>query len=180
MPADRPDWPAGLARTWLTRYNRFAYLVLATRETTRNRWPGGCLRDLLTAAAEEVVEAADQLRALGYAPHVAFAGDERALWEQTVRYVSALPYRSAGGDDPAADRLADAARAGAAWDRFAAFAAALPDGAFADLSALRPAAFRPDGLVALLGHRVPPPAAGQPVGQPLGEVPDEPTVLPAG
>ncbi|MBX9583640.1 MAG: hypothetical protein K2X87_25340, partial [Gemmataceae bacterium] len=185
MPADRPaDWPAGLARTWLTRYNRFAFLVLATRETSRRGWPAGCLRDLVTAAAEEVVAAADQLRALGYAPQAAFAGDERTLWEQTARYMAALPVRAAAAAAAADARpenlLEDLARAGAAWDRFRAFAAGLPDDAFAGLTALRPGAFRPDGLLALLGHRVPPPTAGQPVGQPLGEDPDEPAVLPAG
>lgn len=174
MPFDRHAWPAGLARNWLTSYNRFAFLVLAARETTRNRWPVGCLRDLVADAAEDVVDRADQLRALGYAPHAAFAGDERALWEATVRFVAALPCRS----DPA--DAAAAGRAAAAWTRFAAFAAGLPDAAFADLTALRPAAFRADGLVALMGHRVPPAAAGQPVGQPLGEGPDQPTVLPAG
>lgn len=166
MTHARPAWPAGLARKWLAAYNRFAFLAQAARERLRNRWPAGDLRGQLTAAADRVVTLADQLRAVGYAPQAGFAGHELELWERAARYVAALPVGAGPAD--------------AAWDRFAGFVAGLPDDAFADLAALRPAAFRPDGLAALLGHRVVAPAAGQPVGQPLGDGEDEPAVVAAG
>lgn len=175
MPPEYPDtWPAGLARSWLVSYSRFAFLVVAAREVVRKGWPAGCLRELVTAAAADAVDRADQLRALGYAPHREFAGDERELWARAVRYVAALP-----SGEPA--DAAEAARAGAAWDAFVRFAAGLPDAAFAGLTALQPGVFRPDGLVVLLGQGVAGrgPAAGQVVGQPLGQDEDEPAVVAA-
>ena len=45
MPAtDHTDWPAGLAHTWVTRYNRFLFLTVALREFTRNGWSSGTSR----------------------------------------------------------------------------------------------------------------------------------------
>lgn len=155
-------WPAGLARAWVRSYNRFVFLALAQRETAVRGWPAGCLRELLSEAAAEVVEQADQLRALGYPPHREFAGEEADLWAAAVRYVTALPAGSA----------ADAG----AWAGFSAAVAAVSDDGFAHVTALRPGAADPDGLARLFGQRLA--AAGrQPVGQPLGEAADEPTVL---
>ncbi|MBX9626210.1 MAG: hypothetical protein K2X82_20595 [Gemmataceae bacterium] len=172
MPTEYPDTrPAGLARSWVVSYNRFAFLVVALREVARKGWPAGCLRELLTEAAADAVDRADHLRALGHPPHREFAGDERELWARTVRYVSGLPVgEPADGAD----------RARAAWDAFAGFAAGLPDAAFAGLTAFQPWVFRPDGPVAPLGQGVVAPAAGQGVGKPLGQEPDEPAVVPAG
>lgn len=159
-------WPAGLARAWVRSYNHFILLAIAQRETGVRGWPAGCLRELLTDAAAVVVEQADQLRALGYPPHREFAGEEADLWAAAVRYVTALPCRPAD--------------AGEAWAAFAAAVAAVSDHGFAHVTALQPGAADPDGLARLFAQRFTPPANRQPVGQPLGEVADEPTVLRAG
>jgi len=170
-------WPAGLARNWLLHYNRYAFLVLALREFTRKGWPAGCVQDLVAEAASAVVDAADRLRALGHCPAAQLAGEEAALWRRTVQYVYALPWRSPPAGAPLGQVLEDAERARAGWDRFVSFVWGLSDGCFARMPALQPGAFRPDGLAVLVGERAPQPAAVEPVGQPAGEVPDQPVVL---
>lgn len=152
-PALREELPVALTRTWVNRYNRFMFLAVALREFSRKKWPSGCLQDSITEAAWDVVDAADHLRAYGYAPQLWIAGDEAILWAKTVEFVCALP---AGRTPPAdanlaaVDEWASAVRS--AWTRYAEFVGQLPDDCFANVSALQPLAFRLNGLAALVGE----------------------------
>jgi hypothetical protein len=169
----RPDdWPAGLARTWATRYSRLLALSVALREYARKGWPSGCLQDLVTDAAREAVDAADHLRAHGYAPYLRVVGEEADLWERTVEYVASLPWSAPAGDVALAELVEWAEQSRSAWRGYAGFVAGLSDECFAHVEAMTPRAARADGLVALLGKRVQPPAPPQQVRQLPGELPD--------
>jgi hypothetical protein len=177
MGTDSPEsWPVGLARNWVLLYNRYAFLVLAVREFTRKGWPTGCLQDVVSEAAAAVVDAADRLRALGHCPSTCFAGEEADLWKRTLQYVYALPWRTPPAGTPLVVLVEDARRAAAGWDRLVGFVWGLSDACFAQMPALQPGAFRPDGLAVLVGDGAPQPAAVDPVGQPAGEVADQPLV----
>jgi hypothetical protein len=119
-----------------------------------------------------MVDAADHLRAHGYAPYRRVAGDEAALWARTVEYVGALPGRTPPAGAPLADLALWVAQVLEAWEPFAAFVARLPDDCFARVDALDPRALRPGGLAALIGPGRHHPAAAQPVRQPDGEFAD--------
>jgi hypothetical protein len=152
MPAaDWDDMPVGLARTWVTRYNRLLFLVVTLREFVRKGWPSGCLPDLVTDAVWEAVDAADHLRAHGYAPHLRAAGDEAALWARTVEYACALPPRTPPAGATVGEVAAWAGRMQAAWSRYAAFVGELPDDCFARVQALGPGAYSPEGLAGVVG-----------------------------
>jgi hypothetical protein len=170
------DWPVALARNWVLLYNRYAFLVLAAREFTRKGWPAGCLQDVVSEAAVAVVDTADRLRVLGHCPGARLAGEEAVLWKRTVQYVYALPWRTPPVGAPLDDLVADARRAADAWDRLVAFVWGLSDACFAQMPALQPGAFRPDGLAVLVGECAPQPAPVDPVGQPTGEIADQPLI----
>lgn len=171
-PSD--TWPVGLARTWAGRYNRFLVLAVALREFARKGWPTGHLRGPVTDAAWDVLDAEDHLQAHGYAPGLCVGGDEAVLRARAFEYALAV---AAGADTPA--ELEDQAlRNRAAWDRFAAFVAALPDECFTGSPTLEPGALRPERLAAVLGRgrRGPAPAehAAEPGGEHPGLCPAEP------
>jgi hypothetical protein len=153
MPADPTAWPAGLARTWLTRYNHFLFLTAALREFQQKGWAAGCLQDQITTAAWEAVDAADHLQAHGYRPHLWAGGDEARLWARTVEYVGSLPWRAPPPESTLAEIAGWAAGVRAAWDRYAAFVAGLPDDCFAAADALAPCAGTPESLARLVGRR---------------------------
>lgn len=171
------DWPVALARGWVVQYNRFLFQVIALREVVRKGWPPGCLQDLITESAAKLVDTADQLRSLGHAPNRQFAGEEASLWRRTVEYVGTLPWRTLPPQSPLAVLMAEAERVRAGWVRFTEFVWGLSDDCFAQIPALRPAAFDAHGLVGLIGERPREAGGQQPPRQPLGEVPDQPLVL---
>jgi hypothetical protein len=174
--APSEDWPVGPARDWVLLYNRYVFLVLALREFSRKGWPAGCLQDAVTDAAAAAVGAADRLRALGRCPDAGFVGEEAALWRRTVQYVYSLPWRTPPAGSPLAVLVEDARQVAAGWDRLVGFVWGLSDACFAQMPALQPGAFRPDGLAVLVGDGPVQPPAVDPVGQPAGEVADEPVV----
>lgn len=170
------DRLTGQARDWVLRYNRYVFLVVALREFTRKGWPAGCLQDAVTEAAAAAVGAADRLRVMGRCPTARFVGDEAALWVRTAQFVYSLPWRTPPAGGPLALLVEDVQRVAAGWDRLVGFVWGLPDACFADLPALQPGALRPDGLAVLVGDGPVDPAAVDPLGEPAGEVADQPVV----
>lgn len=168
--------PVALARSWVVRYNRFVFSVVALREVARKGWQPGCLQDLVTDAAVAAVDAADQLRALGYSSVGRFSGDEVALWRRTVQYVCAMPWRTPPAQAPLGLVIEDAERVRAGWQRFVDFVWGLSDDCFAEIASLQPCAFRPDGLTVLLGEGCREAGGQQPRGEPGREGTDQPLV----